>query len=147
VRPAEWEPSPGLKYDRGQNLQALAGTGSVLGLIGVFAGKPDAITLLASGGDAIVELQDRLGLNGIRFRLTVNQPMQTLVSRERVTAFNVSDASPATVNATGLWALPAPAVEGYLRGRSDDDEVGELGLTEGPDIPEDREGTYPAPGS
>jgi hypothetical protein len=144
-RPAEWEPAPGLKYDRGQQVSALAGVGGVLGLVGVFAGKPDAIDLIVSGGAAVVELQDRLGLNGIRFTVPAGQYLPTLVSRERVTAFNVSDAAPATVTATGKWALPAPAVEGYRRGRADDDEVSELGLTEGSDIPEDRERTYSAP--
>jgi len=129
-RPAEWASRPNEKYDRGQQLTGAAGTASVLAEIGKFAGKPDGIDLFITGGAAVVELQDRLGLNGIRFTVPAGQYVPTLVSRERVTAFNVSDAAPATVTATGKWALFAPAVEGYTRGSADDDEVGELGLTQ-----------------
>ncbi len=141
-RNVEPEPYIGQKYDRGQFLTALAGTGAVLGLIGVFAGKPDGIDLTVTGGAAIVELQDRLGLNGIRYLIPANGTLETLVSRERVTAFNVADGSPATVAATGKWAALAPAVEGYVHGRSDDYEVGELGLTQRPDVPQAGEAAY-----
>ena len=129
-RPAEWEPAPGLKYDRGQQLTVTVGTGAVFAAPAVFSGKPDGIDLTVLGGAAVVELQDRLGLNGIRYTLAANSTIETLVSRERVVAFNVADGTPATVTATGKWALLAPAVEGYTRGGTDDDQVGELGLTQ-----------------
>src|SRR5712664_3413896 len=146
-RPAEWESRPNEKYDRSQQLTGAAGTGSVLAEVGKFAGKPDGIDLFVSGGAAVVELQDRLGLNGIRFTIPVGVYVPTLVSRERVTAFNVSDAAPATITATGKWALPAPAVEGYTRGSADDDEVGELGLTENPGVPGSGSAALYPPGS
>jgi hypothetical protein len=132
-RPAENRPVVSEKYDRGQTLSAAAGTGSVLALVGVYAGKPDVIDLLATGGAAVVELQDRLGLNPIRFTVPINTPFQTQVSRERVTAFNVSDAAPATVIAVGKWALPAPAVEGYRRADADAENQSELGLSRDPE--------------
>jgi hypothetical protein len=132
-RPAENRPVTSEKYDRGQTLSGAAGTGSVLLEIGKFAGKPDVIDIVVTGGAAVVELQDRLGLNGIRYTVPVNIPLQTQVSRERVTAFNVSDASPATVIATGKWALYAPAVEGYRRADATEATLTELGLTPDPE--------------
>jgi len=135
LRPAQSEPQLEGKFQRGQNLSALAGTGSVLGLVGVFAGQPDQIDLLASGGDAIVELQDRLGLNGIRYRIPINVLFRTQVSRERVMAFNVSDAAPATVTAVGKWALLNPPVNGSLFRPEGDSGVSELGLTSDEDRP------------
>jgi hypothetical protein len=131
-RPAETRPAVTDKFDRGQNLTGAAGTGSVLAEIGKFAGKPDAIDLMVTGGAAVVELQDRLGLNGIRYTVPVNTLIPTAVSRERVTAFNVSDAAPATVIAVGKWALLAPQVEGYQRADAEDSTITELGLTADP---------------
>lgn len=128
-RPAERTPIATEKYDRGQTLSGAAGTGSVLAEIGKFAGKPDVIDLVVTGGTAVVELQDRLGLNGIRYTIPVGSPFSTMVSRERVTAFNASDASPATVIAVGKWALYAPQVEGYRREDATEENLSELGLT------------------
>lgn len=132
-RPAENRPAATEKYDRGQNLNALAGTGGTLALVGVFAGKPDVIDLTVTGGAAVVELQDRLGLNPVRFTVPAGAVFSTQVSRERVMAFNVSDAAAATVSATGKWALLAPAVEGYRRADADEATVTELGLTTDPE--------------
>lgn len=132
-RSAENRPIATEKYDRGQNLNALAGTGGVLALVGVFAGKPDVIDLAVTGGAAVVELQDRLGLNAVRFTVPAGAIFSTQVSRERVMAFNVSDASAATVSATGKWALYAPAVEGYRRADADEATITELGLATDPE--------------
>ena len=105
-RPRGAAPSTSEKYERYEELTALAGTGAAFVEIGTFSGYPDAIDLVATGGDALVSLRDATGREESSLRLIVNVPRDTHISRRKVFATNVSDASPATVRATGKWAEP-----------------------------------------
>ncbi len=94
------------KFARYEELTGAAGTGATFALVGLFSGRPDNIDLLATGGDALVTLTDRVGREESSVRLIAGTRYRTSISRERITASNVSDASPATVRATGKWAEP-----------------------------------------
>ncbi len=105
-RPRGAAPSTVEKYERYEELTALAGTGGAFAEIGTFSGYPDAIDLVATGGDARVSLRDATGREESSLRLIANVPRQTHISRRRVFAVNVNDANAATVSATGKWAEP-----------------------------------------
>jgi hypothetical protein len=103
-RPRGAYPSTVEKYERYEELAAAAGTGGTFADIGAFSGTPDAIDLVATGGDALVSLRDHAGREESSLRLIANVPRETHLSRRRVFAVNVSDAAAATVRATGKWA-------------------------------------------
>lgn len=92
------------KYERYEELSGAAGTGATFTSLGAFSGTPDAIDLLATGGDALVSLRDNVGREESSLRLIANVPRETHISRRRVFASNVSDGSQSTVRATGKWA-------------------------------------------
>ena len=97
---------PATGADRYKTYQAIvgaAGTGGVMAELGRFAGTPDAIDLVSTGGDALVELTDELFSEESSLRLVVGVPIETRISRRVVRAVNVSDASQATVRAIAKW--------------------------------------------
>lgn len=104
-RAPEAPPLVGAKFERYEEITAAAGTGGAFTEIGTFSGRPDAIDLVATGGDALVRLTDELGREESSLRLIANVPRETWLSKRRVSASNVSDAAQATVRATGKWAV------------------------------------------
>lgn len=106
-RPRGAFPSVVQKFERYEELTGSAGTGGTFSEIGKFSGQPDNIDLICTGGDALVQLTDRVGREESSLFLRQNESRKTNISRERVTATNVSDASPATIRATGKWAEPS----------------------------------------
>jgi hypothetical protein len=120
-------PSTAAKFERYQVISGLAGTGAVMALVGTFSGEPDVIDLLAVGGDAQVQLRNRLGQPEGQFRLVANVPYPTMISRESVWAFNQSDAAPATIIATGKWALLEERAEGKIEVKEEDSTPGLYG--------------------
>ncbi len=103
-RPQGTFPTTVEKYERYEEVAGLAGTAAAFIEIGTFSGTPDAIDLLATGGDALVSLRDPTGREESALRLVANVPRETHISRRKVYAANVADGSPATVRATGKWA-------------------------------------------
>lgn len=103
-RPRGAAPSTVEKYERYEELSGAAGTGAAFAEIGTFSGQPDSIDLVATGGDAFVSLRDRTGRDESALRLIANVPRETRISRHKIYATNVSDASQSTVRATGKWA-------------------------------------------
>ena len=112
ARPGESSGRVGDKYERYQVVSGAAGTLGALREIGRFSGTPDAIDVLAVGGDALVQFQDQLGQGGSSFRLVAGTTLQTQLSYRMVVAANVIDAAQATIFATGKWANPREAVNG-----------------------------------
>jgi len=103
-RPRGAYPGTVEKYERYEELTGAAGTGAAFADLGAFSGTPDAIDLVATGGDALVSLRDNVGREESTLRLIANVPRETHISRRRVFASNVSDLSASTVRATGKWA-------------------------------------------
>ena len=103
-RPRGASPSTGEKYERYEAVTGAAGTGGAFADLGAFSGTPDAIDLVATGGDALVSLRDNTGREESALRLIAGVPLETHISRRRVFAVNVADGNQATVRATGKWA-------------------------------------------
>jgi hypothetical protein len=103
-RPRGAYPSTVEKYERYEVLTGDAGTGAAFVDLGKFSGTPDAIDLLATGGDALVSLRDDTGREESSLRLVIGVPLETHISRRRIFAANVDDLKQATIRATGKWA-------------------------------------------
>lgn len=103
-RPRANYPTTADRFERYERLQAAAGTASTRLLIGAFSGRPDQVDLQVTGGAAVVRLTDREDDEGHDLFVFANSTYKTNISKERVWAFNVSDAAPATVTAIGKWA-------------------------------------------